>query len=126
MNGESGSRRTCGCHAQAKPSCCREACAPARASRKCVVANGIVLSPETSYDRAAEQTPLVAKLRRGRAEPTWRIRLLVRTRAVAAHVYLVELVSRSRMPASGHRPSLLPARTRRGPSMLRVRSEVAE
>src|SRR6516165_1890758 len=55
-----------------------------------------------------------------------KIRLLVRTRAVAAHVYLVELVSRSRMPASGHRPSLLPARTRRGPSMLRVRSEVAE
>ena len=49
-NGKSGSRRRCGCHPRAMPSCCREVCAPGRARRKCVVATGIVLFLEISHE----------------------------------------------------------------------------
>ena len=42
----------CGCHARAMPSCCREVCAPSRARTKSVVATGIALFLEISYDRS--------------------------------------------------------------------------
>ena len=51
-NGKSGSRRECGCHPRAMPSCCREVCAPSRARTKCVVATGIDLFLGISYDRS--------------------------------------------------------------------------
>jgi hypothetical protein len=40
------------CHPRAMPSCCREVCAPGRARTKCVVATGIALFLEISYDRS--------------------------------------------------------------------------
>jgi len=49
---KSGSRRSCGCHPRATPSCYREVCAPGRARTKCVIATGIALFLEISYDRS--------------------------------------------------------------------------
>ena len=49
-HGKSASRRRCGSHARAMPSCCREVCAPGKARTKSVVANGIALFLETSCE----------------------------------------------------------------------------
>ena len=49
-HGKSGSRRRCGCHPRAMPSCCREVCAPSRARTKCVVATGTALFLGISHD----------------------------------------------------------------------------
>ena len=49
-HGKSASRRRCGCHARAMSSCCREVYARGKARTKSVVANGIALFLETSYD----------------------------------------------------------------------------
>ncbi len=49
-HGKSASRRRCGCHARAMPSCCREVYAPGKARTKSVVVNGIALFLEISYD----------------------------------------------------------------------------
>src|SRR5262249_14401521 len=48
--GKSASKRKCGCHAREMCFCCREVYARGKAQMRSVVANGIALFLETSYD----------------------------------------------------------------------------
>jgi hypothetical protein len=49
-HGKSALRRRCGCHARAMSSCCMAVCAPGKAPTKSLVANGVSLFLEISFD----------------------------------------------------------------------------